>query len=287
MGIYRFIVASIFAGSLIFQLSEVRADDFALVGSYPAQGQTVKTSDLFNNPVYLKFNNPVDRTFEGLIRLYDKSGYGICQLNICGFVEYAENDTKLIWHPQNPASLFEPGKYFEIQIGDPDPAVCPLPPLPCSPVLFRDISGNALPLTYVDFSVDSCQPTASVQLTGDNSVVVCPNCINFCADSSYVTGDTIKLTVGITNPSCGPNVEVEGKVWVELPSGSLLSLYDPHATRKVSPGDNFSIDLVTHTFIGNEPPGNYKVGLRLMNPVTGDYYSTAFGSFNVEPKKCP
>ncbi len=260
-----------------FQTAEVRADNFALVESYPAPGQTVKTSDLINNPIYVKFNNPVDRTTEGLIRLYDKSAISICQWSVCGWIEHAENDTKLIWHPQDPISLFEPGKYFEIQIGDPD-----------SLPMLKDTSGNGLPLSYIDFNIDSCQPTASVQLSG-NSSTICPHCLPpfiFCMDDSFVTGDTIKLTVGLTNPSCGSNLEVEGKVWAELPDGSFLSLLDPHTTGQLSPGDTLSVDLVNYTFTGNEPPGNYKVGFRLMNPVTGDYYSTAFRSFNMEPQKC-
>ncbi len=270
-------------------MAEARADDFALLESYPTQGQTVKTSDILNNPIYFIFNHPVSRSAEGLLRLFDKSANNICQLNMCGIIEYAENDTKLIWHPQDSISLFEPGKSFEIQIGDPSPDVCPIPPLPCSPVLFGDIFGNALPLTYIDFDIDKCQPTASLQLAG-NSSIICPNCLPpfiFCMDDSFTTGDTLKLTVGLTNPSCGSNLEVEGKVWVKLPDGSLLSLYDPHATVPLSAGDSFSVDLVDYTFIGNEPPGTYKVGFRLMNPVSGDYYSTAFGSFNFEPeKKC-
>jgi hypothetical protein len=270
---------------LIGRPSTAAAVDFTLLGSYPANGQTVGTSGLFDNAIYLKFNNPVDRTLEGLIMLHDKSGYDICQLDICGLVEYAENGTEIIWHPlpQYSATLFQPGKYLTIRIGDPDPSPCPHPP--CPPVLLRDTSGNAMPVTYIDFNIDSCQPTASLQLTGNNTVVVCPHCINMCADDSYVTGDTIKLTVGITNPACGPNVEVEGKVWVDLPGGPL-SLYDPHATRRLSPGESFSVDLVTHTFSGNEPPGQYIVNFRIMNAVTGDYYSKASGSFNFVPKKC-
>ncbi len=258
----------------LFLPSKVRADAFVLLDSYPAQGQTVKTADLINNPIYMKFNNPVDRTAEGLLRFLDKNANSICQLNMCGIVEYAENNTKVIWHPSDPMLLFEPGKSLEIQIGDPSPAVCPLPPLPCTPVLFRDISGNTLPLTYIDFGMDKCQPTTSLTITYNHwKTCVCgPLGFNCHFDGA---GNAATLTASLMNPVCGGSLSVEAKGWFELPDGSIFSLFDPHVTIHVTPGYSASVDLLSYTFTGGEPLGNYRFFLRLLNPITGDVYSTA------------
>lgn len=262
---------------LLFQMSEVCANDFALLESYPAQGQIVKASDLVNNPIYLKFNHPVDRSYIGLVKLVDKTANSICQLNICGIVNLEDNnDTKLIWYPQGTAYLFQPGKLFEIQIGDSNPSV---PPIPYSQELFKDTFGNTLPVTYIDFSVDKCQPIASLMVTDNNvRTVVCSSGLFdvYTSESGYA----VKLTAGISNPSCGVALTVEGKVWLELPDGSLLSFFDPFTTVQLSPGDNFSVDLLNYTFVGSEPLGNYKFGFRLLNPVTGDNYSTGTTSFS-------
>lgn len=261
---------------LLFQLSEVRADGFALMESYPAQGQIVKSSDLVNNPIYLKFNHPVDRFSEGLLRLYDKSAYSMCQLNICGVVNYEENDTKVIWYPRSPEYLFQPGKFFEIRIGDADPSV---PSIPYSQVLYRDTFGNTLPVTHIDFSVDKCQPIASLTVT-DNKMLTVPCNSGLFDGFTSGSGYSIKLTGGTSNPSCGLSLTVEGKVWLELPDGFAISLFDPFTTFQLNPGDNFSFDLINYTFVGIEPVGNYKFGFRLLNPVTGDNYSTVTTGFS-------
>jgi hypothetical protein len=256
---------------LLSHLSEVRADGFALLNSYPAHGQVLATSSLVNNPIYLKFNHPVDRSYLGVVRLLDKTGNSICQLNTCGVVNLAENDTKLIWYPNGPAELFQPGKFFEIHIGEPNPTV---PPVPFAPVLLRDVFGNTLAATYIDFSVDKCQPMASLKITDNNVRTL--RCTGGLVDSDAPgRGYAINLTADISNPSCGSGLAVEGKVWLRLPDGSLMSVVDPFTTVRLSPGDTFSVDLLNYTFVGDEPAGNYQFSFRLLNPVTGDIHSAA------------
>lgn len=271
-----FVIVSIFITLLFCQRTEVQADDFILLESYPAQGQIVKPSELVNNPFYLKFNHPVNRSYQGLIRFLDKSGNSICQLNSCGVVNFEENDTKLIWYPYQAAYLFQPGQSFEIQIGDQNPSV---PPVPYSAVLLMDTSGNGLPITYIDFNVDKCQPTASLKVTDNNLITCwCDSPLGFDCHSN-LSGYAITLTAGLTNPSCGPNLSVEGRVWLQLPDGSLLSLFDPPAVVPLIPADSLSGDLLNYTFYGSEPTGSYTFYFRLLNPVTGDFYSTATTGF--------
>lgn len=271
-----FTIVSLVVLLVLSHVSEVGADGFALLESYPAQGQIVTTSDLVGRPIYLKFSHPVDRSYIGLVRLFDKSGYNICQLNVCGVVNLEEKDTKLIWHPRDPADLFQSGKFFEIHIGDPMPS--PAPVL-SSQALFRDIFGNTLPVTYIDFSVDECQPIASLKITeNDVRSLLCNSGLRL----SYASGPgyAIQLTAGVSNPSCGLGLTVEGKVWLTLPDGSLMSVLDPFTTVHLRPGDNISVDLLSYTFVGSEPAGNYELGFRLLNPVTGDTYSAATTGFS-------
>lgn len=267
-----FAIALLIAPLLVFGSSEVHADAFALLDSYPAQGQIVTASDLFNNPVYLKFNHPVDRSYIQRVRLLDKIGNFFCQLNICGFVTFEENDTKVIWHPQMPGSLFQPGAFFEIHIGILDP--------PFGPYLFRDTFGNTLPVTYIDFGVDKCQPLGSLKLT-DNGVRTIL-CNSGGIPPFYVGGSgyAIRVTAEISNPSCGAGLTVEGKLWLQLPDGSLMSVVDPFTTVPLGPGKNVSVDLLNYAFVGTEPVGSYGFGLRLLNPVNGDTYSTATTGFS-------
>lgn len=271
-----FEIASIFIVLLFCQLTEVRADDFILLESYPAQGQIVKPSDLVNNPIYLKFNHPVNRYYQGVIRLLDKTSKSSGQINMGGVVNFENNDTKLIWYPDQAASLFQPGYSFEIQIGDQNPDV---PPVPYAPVLLMDTSGNGLPVTYIDFSVDKCQPIASLKVTDNNLITCwCDSPLGFDCHGN-LSGYAITLTAGLTNPSCGSSLSVEGRVWLQLPDSSLLSLFDPPAVVPLIPGDSFSGDLLSYTFNGSEPTGGYTFYFRLLNSITGDFYSTATTGF--------
>lgn len=251
----------------LVQFSDVHADSFVLLGSYPAQGQTVEPSDLVNNAVYLKFNHPLNRSSEGAAKFLDKNVNSICQFDLCGIVEYAENDTEMIWHPNNPGFLFQPGSFFELQLDG-----------------LEDTSGNSLPATYIDFSVDKCQPTANLNILYSNwKYCVCDPLGLDCHFNG--TGNTFTLVGGIANPSCSKSTEVEVKCWVELPDGSLLSVFDPQTTVQVMPKDSISGNLFSYTFQGSEPIGNYKFFLRLVNPLTGDLYSTSTAtvSFGVCP----
>jgi hypothetical protein len=263
---------------LVSHLSEVRADGFALLESHPAHGQVVTTADLRDNPVFLKFNHPVDRSWQnlGLVRILDKTGHSLCQFNICGVIHLEEDDTKLIWHPQFPPDLFQPGKFFEIHIGDPNPSPVPVPP---SPALFRDVSGNTLAVTNIDFSLDPCQPIAGLKVTDNNvQTLLCSGGLlpYYAAGSGY----GITLRAQISNPICGSTRTVEGKVWLKPPDGSLMSVFDPFTTVSLAPGDDVSVEVLHYTFVGNEPGGNYEFGFRLLNPVTGDNYSAAATGFS-------
>jgi hypothetical protein len=257
---------------LVLPSAAAYADGFALLESYPAAGQTVTASDLFDHPICLKFNHPVDRSYIQRLRLLDKSGNFFCQLNVCGFVTYEENDTKVIWHPQTPGRLFQPGAFFEIHIGIQDP--------PFGPYLFRDTSGNTVPVTYIDFGVDKCQPLGSVKVT-DNGVRTIL-CNSGGIPPFYVGGSgyAVRVTAEISNPSCGIDLTVEGKLWLQLPDGSSRSVVDPFTTVPLSPGKTVSVDLLNHAFVGTEPVGGYELGFRLLNPVNGDTYSTATTGFS-------
>ena len=117
---------------------------FELLKSYPSDGQTITTKDVEN--IYLKFNNPVDKSTVPYIGNYFVQTNSFCQWNICGWIQFAENDTKLIWHIHEKA-LSNKNHYgpleidyprFEIHIGrEPDEW------------RVKDIHGNELPKTDI------------------------------------------------------------------------------------------------------------------------------------------
>jgi len=255
---------------VLSRVSDVRADGFVLLESYPAPGQVVTAADLVDNRIYLKFNHPVDRSSVYLLAIISRSENFRCQLTVCGAVHFEEDDTKVVWQPES-FFRFGPGYFFEIRTGSPDdPATSPLPPVQR---LLRDTSGNFLAPTSIDFSVDACQPVGTLKVTERNAATI--HCNSSLFPYTNGPGYGIKLTATVSNPSCGSRLTVEGKVWLRLPDGALMSILDPFTTAHLSPGDEISLDLLDHTFVGGEPVGHYEFGLRLVNAVTGDNYSKA------------
>ncbi len=252
---------------LCYQM-QAQAGDFLLSESYPANGQTVRVPDLFNNSIYLKFNNPVDRDTVQLIG--DDSETFHCQLNICGWIEFAENDTKLIWHPDDGYELyyFKPGASYKIGIGVSDLGI---------QYRLKDIYGQELPITYVRFKIDECTPAINITVSG-NSLNPFISCGIF-RYHPFILGDIITVQVHLVNPICGGEIEIEGKIWLELPDGSSISLISPPAALKLYAGDDFSFNLIKYTFSGHESVGSYRIGARLINAVNGDYYSRTYTSF--------
>jgi hypothetical protein len=117
---------------------------FKLIESFPSDNQRITTQDV--KKIYLKFNNPVDKSTVPYIGNYYVQKNSFCQWNICGWIQFVENDTKLIWHV-NEKDLNNKDYYgpldidyqrFEIHIGrEPDEW------------RVKDIYGNELPRTVI------------------------------------------------------------------------------------------------------------------------------------------
>jgi hypothetical protein len=69
-----------------------------LIDSFPKDNESITKEEV--KKIFLKFNKPIDRDNmnEALISNYYVRRNMICQWNTCGWVEYDEGDTKLIWH---------------------------------------------------------------------------------------------------------------------------------------------------------------------------------------------
>jgi hypothetical protein len=244
------------------------ADTFALVDSNPINGQMVKVEDLLDRGIYLKFNNSVDRAYEQYIRI-ELLGEGrfTCQWNICGWVEYQENDTKVIWHPGEHFinSVIKPGAHLEIGIGFNDLGTS---------YNLRDTQGNLLQITQLDFSIDSCQPSVNLTIGGSPSGICNLSAMSI---SYFLAGDTVNVIYGFINPTCGHPIEVEVKSWVKLPNESLVPLVLV-THYQMAPGETVSA-MLPYTFSGQESPGTYVIGLRILNPITGNHISTATTGF--------
>lgn len=96
---------------------------FKLIDSFPKDNDTITTEDV--KSIYLKFNKPIDKDTAGLIQNYFVKQNMYCQWNIGGWIQYAEDDTKLIWHVKENSlqnkDQFGPMDFdyptFEIHIG--------------------------------------------------------------------------------------------------------------------------------------------------------------------------
>ncbi len=99
--------------------------------------------------------------------------------------------------------------------------------------------------------------------------------------SSFTTGDNLTAQAHVTN-LCD-EVEAEAKLWVELPDGFMISLFDPHLTLTLAPSDDFTAEILNYTFNGTEPSGSYEIGGRFLNPLNGDHLSTDIETLEFTP----
>ena len=117
-----------------------KESQFKLIDSFPTDNQKILTEDV--KKIFLQFNNPVDKSTVPYIgNLYVQENT-FCQWNICGWIQFSEDDTKLIWHVHEEG-LSNEKRYrpldidyhrFEIHIGrEPDEWKV------------KDIYGNVLP----------------------------------------------------------------------------------------------------------------------------------------------
>ncbi|MBA3756266.1 MAG: nucleotide-binding protein [Nitrosomonas sp.] len=119
---------------------ESETSDFQLIDSYPKKDQKISTDDV--KKIFLKFNKPVDRKSVLYIGNYYIQENTFAQWNVFGWVQFDEDDTKLIWHihehvlrnvnMHGPLSIDY--QRFEIHIGR-EPEEWRL----------KDIDGNSLP----------------------------------------------------------------------------------------------------------------------------------------------
>jgi hypothetical protein len=277
------------------QIEGANSAAFILIGSNPINGETVRVPDLLDSGIYLKFNNPVDRAYEQYIGLLHRDEDGFrCQWNVCGWIEYSENDTKVIWHPNESFinATFKPGEHFEIDIGFADLGIS---------YNLRDTQGNLLDVTRLEFSIDACQPSVNVQVSGNPRGICSLGPVP--PFSYFIPGDTVNVTFDLTNPTCGHQITLEGKAWVILPDESVISFVTPdrkgvpllskffkpliffRRTFQMAPGQTFSIKGAQYTFSGKEPPGVYIIGLRILDPITGSSYASATTGFDFD--LCP
>ena len=97
----------------------------------------------------------------------------------------------------------------------------------------------------------------------------------------FYTGDMLIISAHIIN---GPDpVNVEVKIWVHLPNGDDMSILDPHFTFTVEPNADFTTEIFSYTLDGSEPSGDYNVGGRFLNPISGRELSVNVESFSFSP----
>lgn len=134
------------------------SNQLKLIDSFPKDNETITKEEV--KKIFLKFNKPIDRDNmnEALISNYYVRRNMICQWNICGWIEYDEDDTKLIWHVYEDAlqhreeyGPMEPYDYpmFEIRI-----------PQGEAQRRLRSVDGSRLPRTVIRVKIkpDTTEP---------------------------------------------------------------------------------------------------------------------------------
>ncbi len=77
-------------------LSKSECGDFQLIDSYPKKDQKISTNDI--KKIFLKFNKPIDRKSVLYIGNHYIQENTFAQWNVFGWIQFDEDDTKLIWH---------------------------------------------------------------------------------------------------------------------------------------------------------------------------------------------
>jgi hypothetical protein len=132
------------------------SNQLKLIDSYPKDNEAITKEEI--RKIFLKFNKPIDRENmnEALISNYYVRRNMVCQWNICGWIEYDEGDTKLIWHVREDALqhgqeyvLTKPYDYpmFEIRI-----------PQGEKQRRLRAVDGSRLPRTVIRVKIKPSEP---------------------------------------------------------------------------------------------------------------------------------
>lgn len=96
--------------------------------------------------------------------------------------------------------------------------------------------------------------------------------------NEFHIGDTLIVYAHIVN---GPDaVNVEEKIWIKYPNGEQMSIGDPHSTFTVAPNVDITEEIYSYTFDGSEISGDYNIGARLLNPVSGREISVNIEYYN-------
>ncbi|MEW6618839.1 MAG: hypothetical protein AB1422_05770, partial [bacterium] len=100
-------------------------------------------------------------------------------------------------------------------------------------------------------------------------------------DTTFTTNDKLYATATVTNGS--EEVKVDAKCWVKFPDNTLISLINLYSVT-LPANLNTSVSLISgYTFSGSEPAGNYEVGGRFLDYITGDHLISDIKSFNFTP----
>ncbi|MEW6621454.1 MAG: hypothetical protein AB1422_19330 [bacterium] len=97
---------------------------------------------------------------------------------------------------------------------------------------------------------------------------------------TFTTGETAEIEVRVDNP--GSATTVDARVCIKLPADNYLQLIKMDDVT-IPEGGIGPLNLMTYTFNGNEPAGEYEVTGRLLHPNTGASLTTDIESFQFTP----
>jgi len=144
------------------ELSAPSREPLVLLDSFPKGNQSIRLTEL--NNFFLKFNKPVDRESSIVIRNHYMRLNLDVQWTVGGWIQYKEDDAKLIWHPHSAeverikleAQKTRVGEHtFEVLIGTNKG----------NRVRGRD--GSTIEPTFLEVSVDTSDTLSRAELVRD------------------------------------------------------------------------------------------------------------------------
>ena len=99
-------------------------------------------------------------------------------------------------------------------------------------------------------------------------------------DHNLIPGETLTADLRITNDATPDKVDI--KVWVEMPDGSLLSIFNVPG-KDIPANADVTKRIFSYTCTGAETAGNYRFGGRLIKWIYGEMFCEDIEQFDFKP----
>lgn len=83
--------------------------------------------------------------------------------------------------------------------------------------------------------------------------------------------------------TCDEALQVEPKLWLRYPDGTLEQMRGLSRMIRLEAGDDYIVDLQSKSLLDDSISGQYEIGGRLLDPITGDHLSSDIEAIDIAP----